>query len=764
MWYNKHIDSEEINFEWKIIMRKYANVIVEISVKSLDRPFTYCIPETLEHLIEIGSVVTIPFGPSNREMQGYVIAFIDSIEFDKGKLKSILRVNESVNVESDLIKLAYWMQRRYTTSMQAVLKSMIPSSEELNKKYFNNIIRNICVEDLQLLLNDSKIQKNELKKKALEVLLVEDEIKEHAIINRTGVTRAILKGLEKKGIIRFEQNETFRDPYDADITLKTEKFIPNYQQQKAIYNISNAVNNGNNDVFLLHGITGSGKTEVYMQVIEQVIKQGKQAIVLIPEIGLTPQTVGRFMGRFGNTVGVLHSKLSKGEKYDQWRKAKEGKISIMIGPRSAIFAPFENIGIIIIDEEHEMTYKSEMPPKYHAREVAIKRASMANCPIVLGSATPLVESYYKAIEGKYSLLELNEKAVKDAQLIVSVVDMRNELLEGNMSMLSVELKSHIEAALSRKEQIILFLNRRGHSSFISCRKCGYVVKCPSCDIALTYHSNKNNMICHYCGKTSQKVIKCPNCDSKYIKEFGIGTQKVENFIKSEFKQARVLRMDFDTTSRKNESDKILQKFENREADILIGTQMVAKGHHFENVTVVGVIAADLSLYMNDFRSCERTFQLITQVTGRTGRGDKIGRAIIQTYSPDHYSIQCAKEQDYKKFYQNEIRFRELMGYTPFSNIATIIISGKEEEQLIKEAYRLKDTVLKLIRNSEMQVLGPTPANIAKINNLYRWRIIVKAYEFKTLNILIYELDNLIHSDSTWNNINIQTDINSMMSN
>lgn len=744
-------------------MKKFVNVIIEISAKTLDRPFTYLVPKHLEKIVEIGSVVTIPFGHSNREMKGFVIAFPNEIQFGAEKLKSILRINESVSVESDLIKLAYWMHRRYTSSMQAVLKSMIPSSQDLNKKYLNKIIRNISIDNLKDLLAEPKNQKIGTKKNTLEALLMQEEMLERELIKKTGVTKAILKGLEKKGVIRIEKTETFRNPFKANGLIKTDKITPNYLQQKAIYNITNFLNNGKNEVFLLHGITGSGKTEVYMQVIEQVLQLGKQAIVLIPEIGLTPQTVGRFLERFGDIVGVQHSKLSMGEKYDQWRKAKEGKISIMVGPRSAIFAPFENIGIIIIDEEHEATYKSDLPPKYHAREVAIKRASMANCPIVLGSATPLVESYYKALEGKYKLLELNEKAIKDAKLVVSIVDMRNELVEGNKSMLSVELKANIEAALSRKEQIILFLNRRGYSSFVSCRKCGYVVKCPSCDITLTYHSNNDKMICHYCGRMENKVYKCPKCHSKYIKEFGIGTQKVENFIKSEFKDAKTLRMDFDTTSRKNESERILQQFDNKEADILIGTQMVAKGHHFENVTVVGVIAADLSLYANDFRACERTFQLITQVTGRTGRGSKTGKAVIQTYSPEHYSIQCAKDQDYKKFYNNEIKFRKMMGYPPFSNIATIILSSDDEENLIKEAYRFKDTIMSMVSKNEMEILGPTPANVAKINNAHRWRIIIKSKEFKALNILIYEINNMIQLNSSWHNINIQTDINSMMS-
>ncbi|PKM50651.1 MAG: primosomal protein N' [Firmicutes bacterium HGW-Firmicutes-7] len=746
-------------------MKKYANIILEISTKSLDRPFTYLIPESLQSSVDIGSIVTIPFGPSNREVKGYVVSLTDQIQFDETKLKSIFNVNPSINVESDLIKLAYWIQRRYTSSMQAALKSMIPSSTEINKKFSKKIRRNISIEALDRLIEENSANSKWITKLAVfRLLRSNDELYEKNVINETGVSKSVLKTLEKKGLIIIEDHETYRNPFNAQKMNKTEKIMPNYNQQKAIYKIETAVREGNNEVFLLHGVTGSGKTEVYMQVIDQVINEGKQAIVLIPEIGLTPQTVSRFIGRFGDIVGVLHSKLSQGEKYDQWRKAKEGKISIMIGPRSAIFSPFERLGAIIIDEEHEMTYKSEMPPKYHAREVAIKRGSMSNCPIVLGSATPLIESYYKALEGKYTLLELTDKAVQDASLTVDIVDMREELIEGNKTILSHLLKANIEAALNRKEQVILFINRRGHSSFISCRKCGYVVKCPSCDIAYTYHSNKEKMVCHYCGNTINKITTCPNCSSKYIKEFGIGTQKVENYIKSEFKDAKVLRMDFDTTSRKNDYEKILGKFENGEADILIGTQMVAKGHHFENVTVVGVIAADLSLYINDFRACERTFQLVTQVTGRTGRGAKKGKAIIQTYSPDHYSLQCAKEQDYKKFYKNEILFRDMMGYPPFSNIATILLSSKDEGALIEDVFQLKALIIKLIGQKSMTVLGPTPANVSKLKNAYRWRIIIKSIEFKTLNQLLYELNFAVRSDNLWQHMTINHDINSMMSN
>lgn len=742
---------------------KFANIIVEISAKSLDRPFTYLIPNHLEDVVEIGTLVTIPFGPSNREMAGYIIDFVDVIDFDPSKLKSIISVNTSVNVEGNLIRLAHWMQKRYLCTMQTALKSMVPSVEELNIKTKRIIHRLMSPEDIQR-LNDgiSNHERFKSRKAALNYLVTHDHISEKEFMDKTGATKAIIKSLVTQSVIVINDEETYRDPFSLESIQCNEKHVPNTMQKEAIDRIQEAINENRSDIFLLYGITGSGKTEVYLQVIDEVIKQGKKAIMLIPEIALTPQTVNRFVGRFGDTVGVLHSKLSKGEKYDQWRKAKEGKISIMIGPRSAIFAPFDNIGIIILDEEHETSYKSEMPPKYNAREVAIKRASMSGCPVVLGSATPLIESYYKALQGQYKLLKLNEKAVNEAAVDVQIVDMREELSNGNKTILSNALKEAMESALERKEQIILFLNRRGYSNFVSCRKCGYVLKCPNCDIPYTYHIQGEKMVCHYCNHSIKKVDKCPSCDSIYIKEFGIGTQKVEKIIKQTFPNARVLRMDMDTTSRKHAHESILEQVEQGSADILIGTQMVAKGHDFENVTVVGVIAADMSLYLSDFRACERTFQLVTQVTGRAGRGSKKGKAFIQTYTPDHYSLVCAKNQDYEGFYQNEIQFRQLMNYPPFSNIAILLLSSENEKNLIEEAFRIKDIICERI-DEEIEILGPSPANISKIKNVYRWRVILKASQYKKLNKFIKDIQQRLEKDMREGSVHVQMDINPMMS-
>jgi primosomal protein N' (replication factor Y) len=745
-------------------MKLYANIIIEISAVSLDRVFSYYIPENIRNEIKIGSVVSIPFGVSNNERIGYVVGFTDSINFNKSKVKSIIKVNSNINIESELIRIAYWMKERYLCTLQTALKSMIPSNKNIKKVYNRYIKKNVSNEQIGNLLDSlSNNKRYDSRRRALKLLLTTDFIEEKLFISTANTTKNILQTLESNNIITVYDKERYRDPFAIDKIKATENLSPNENQFEAIETIINSVDGKKNDIFLLHGITGSGKTEVYMQIIENVIKQGQQAIVLIPEIALTPQTVNRFIGRFGNIVGVIHSNLSQGEKYDQWRKAKEQKISIMIGARSAIFAPFSDLGIIIIDEEHEMTYKSEMPPKYHAREVAIKRSSINNCPVVLGTATPLIETYYKAMEGKYKLIELNNKAIQNSSLDVEIVDMRQELVNGNKSVFSEYLKEQINCALERKEQVILFINRRGHSRFVSCRKCGYVVKCPNCDIPYTYHSYDENLMCHYCGNSMEMVKVCPSCKSKYIKEFGTGTQKVEIMVKNEFKNAKVLRMDFDTTTTKNSYKKILGDFEKHKADILIGTQMVAKGHHFENVTVVGVLAADLSLYINDFRACERTFQLCTQVTGRTGRGNKAGKAIIQTYSPDHYSIICAKEQNYRNFYDNEIQYRRLMNYPPFSNIAVMLLSSTIENELIKDSFSVNEYVKKLIGNNEIEILGPSPANLSKVKNIYRRKIIFKAKEYRLLTNFIKKFYSEINKENIFSNINIQFDINPMIS-
>ncbi|GMQ61340.1 primosomal protein N' [Vallitalea maricola] len=742
-------------------MNKYADIIVDISHSKLDRVFQYHVPGNLTNKIVIGTVVDIPFGKGNKNLKGYVIGFTDKPNFDVDKIKDITGVaSMNMSIEAHLIKLAVWMKERYACTIISALRTLIPIGKKVNEKTQKEIIRIIDVDELESYIKMWDKKNYKALSRAGNYLLACDKCKQSAIIKKTDVSPAVILNLEKKGIIKINSERIYREPYNVNNIKRSKNKLPNMEQQKVINKVLSNLNK-ESQVYLIHGITGSGKTEVYMQIIEKVLEKGQQAIVLIPEIALTPQTVRNFISRFGNQVGVMHSKLSAGEKYDGWRRARDGDISIMIGPRSAVFTPFKNLGMIIIDEEHEMSYKSEVSPKYHAREVAIKRGEMTGADVVLGSATPSLESYHLAKEGKYTLLELKEKAASTNKLDVRVIDMREELINGNKSIFSDTLRNEIQNKLFNKEQIILFLNRRGYSRFVSCRQCGYVIKCDSCDIPYTYHAFGDKLICHYCGKTINMVSKCPSCNSKYIKQFGIGTEKVESYVRKEFPTARVLRMDLDTTARKNSYDTILGKFRNGEADILIGTQMVAKGHDFPDVTLVGVIAADLSLYMSDFRASERTFQLLTQVTGRAGRSNLQGTAIIQSYTPEHYSITKSKEQDYIGFYEAEIKYRQVMNYPPFSNLLALLIQSTNSKELIKSSFELKNDILLVASRLGLEVIGPSPANVSKIKNNYRRVILLRSNGYKELmQFIIRYMERL---SIKYKDISIQMDINPLIS-
>ncbi|MCT4544237.1 MAG: primosomal protein N' [Vallitalea sp.] len=742
-------------------MKTFANIIVDISHSKLDKIFQYRIPEDLKDKIEIGMIVSIPFGKRTNNINGYVVGFTDEPDFDVNKIKEIHSlVAMNMTIETHLMNLAIWMKERYACTILSALRTLIPVNKQMNNKTEKQIIRNIDTKQLQGYIKLWDKKKYSGLSRAGNYLLINKSCKQSSILKDVNISTSVLNNLEKKGLIKIISKQVYRNPYNANNIKKTNNKLPNKSQQTVIDRISKNLGN-NNEVFLVHGITGSGKTEIYIQIIQKVLDEGKQAIVLIPEISLTPQTVKRFIARFGDKVGVMHSRLSNGERYDAWRMAKEGKISIMIGPRSAVFAPFNNLGIIIIDEEHEMTYKSEISPKYHAKEVAIKRAEMTGATVILGSATPCLESYYLAKKGVYTLLELKEKAATTNELNVEIVDMREELVNGNKSIFSKLLKDEIEKKLDNNEQIILFLNRRGYSRFVSCRQCGHVLKCDNCDIPYTYHAQGNKLICHYCGKTINMVSKCPSCNSKYIKQFGIGTQKVEEYTKKEFPSAKVLRMDLDTTTKKNSYDTILGMFRKGKADILIGTQMIAKGHDFPNVTLVGVLAADLSLYMSDFRASERTFQLLTQVTGRAGRGNLQGTAIIQSYTPEHYSIIKSKEQDYKGFYEAEIKYRHLMNYPPFSNLLTMLLQSTNEKQLIESSYMLKRDLCYILSKVDIEVIGPSPANVSKINNTYRRVILLKGNKYnQLLNFVNKYMERLT---GKYKDISIHIDINPLIS-
>ena len=548
--------------------------------------------------------------------------------------------------------------------------------------------------------------------------------------------------LLKKELIKVTNQMVLRDPYkDKNFENPT---IPLTREQSSIIKEFYKLSNNKSQKLLIHGVTGSGKTEIYLNMISIMLEKKKQCILLVPEISLTPQMVERVIGRFGDQVSILHSGLSDGERYDQWNRIKSGEAHIVIGARSAIFAPLENLGLIIIDEEHETTYKSSTRPRYHVREIAEKRCENENCHMVLGSATPSIESYYKSKENQYKLFSLKNRVDDIPMPGSTLVDMRDELKNGNYSILSKKLKDEINSTLEKKQQIILFLNRRGYSTFISCRECGYVEKCPNCDVSLTFHSNQQTVMCHYCGYQKKAPKICPSCKSNKIKYFGTGTQKVTQVIEKEYPDAKILRMDVDTTKRKGAHDRILNAFKNKEADILIGTQMIAKGLDFPNVTLVGVIIADTSLNLPDFRAAERTFQLTTQVAGRAGRGALLGRVIVQTYEPDHYSLIHAKSHDYNNFYNEEIIIRKEMLYPPFKNIINIIFSCINEDHVIKisnEFYIRLINYFKSIDKLDLisDIYKPVPAGISKISNKYRWHMIIKTNYKKIFKDILREI-------------------------
>lgn len=754
-----------------------AKVIISINTKALDRMFTYSYNKA-DLNIEIGSVVLVPFGKGNHLKEAYVVDLGVLTEEVAFTIKEIASVVDTVYVEKELIHLAHWMHHRYGCLLTSALSLMLPRDITVRKK--TRKIIEIPKENLGKIaqyINESKQNKRLVKRvNLLEFMLLVIEGKPKVPINQGSnsyyfvekdimaqfsTTSAVLKDLSEKGLFNRIDEEYDRDIETLNHIHDGNKPVLTPEQFVAVEEITSKKND-KAPIFLLHGVTGSGKTEVYLRSIEEVIESGKQVIVLIPEIGLTPQTIKRFVNRFGPIVGVMHSRLNNGERYEQWLKAKEGKISIMIGARSAIFTPFHQIGMIIIDEEHESTYKSESNPRYHAREIAIKRGLYHHCPVILGSATPLIESYYKAVNHQYKLIELKNRAVANANKDIHIIDLKKELEAGNTSMLSRALFEGMQAALSKGEQVILFINRRGYAGFVSCRKCGFVYKCDDCDVSMTYHKSNQRMICHYCGKSRKVDSICPSCGSKYLKPFGVGTQKVESYVQKIFPDYKIERMDQDTTGGKHSHKEILDRFGNKEIDILIGTQMLAKGHDFHNVTVVGVIAADLSLNQGDFRSSERTFQLLTQVIGRTGRGALKGNAYIQTYVPEHYSIIHAIKEDYVQFFNEEIVLRNLMVYPPYCHILQIICEGAEDSEIkrfLEESIISIHGVYAQFPNEKYIVLGPAKTNISRIKNKHRQRILIKGSSYKMLTLTMKELYNRLEKNQS--NLQLLMDINPM---
>lgn len=624
-------------------------------------------------------------------------------------------------------------------------KKIIAIRQSVTGKSFEKKIR--CV---KLNLDESfdekykslcKNKRCEKQKEIVNFLIDYDYIKVSELKNNFDDCNYSIKSLEKKGIVTVFYEVEKRDVFDSENFNKT--YFPNYtdEQLKAIEILENMRKSHNKKPVLLFGVTGSGKTEVYMSIIESVINEGKQAIVLVPEISLTPQIVGRFISRFGDKVSFTHSRMNQGERFDQWKKAREGEICIMIGPRSALFTPFSNIGVIIIDEEHESSYKSDTSPKYDTVETAKKLSEITDSLLVLGSATPDICTYYKCMTGEYDMAELKHRA-NDSNLPQTFIkDMRLELEMGNRSIFSRDLYQEIKLNLEKGEQTMLFINRRGFSTFVSCRKCGHVMMCDNCNVSYTYHSKSQSLMCHYCGKTIKNPTVCPECGSRYIKYFGTGTQKVEDEVKKYFPNARVLRMDMDTTTKKNSHEKILSSFGKGEADILIGTQMIAKGHDFPNVTLVGIIAADISLNSGSYKAAENTFQLLTQVSGRAGRSEREGRVYIQTYNSDNYVIRLSAKQDYKGFYDEEIAVRRILDYPPFGCFFNIMISGEKEREVIESSQRIKDVMSYFNKNNDFIILGPVPAFISKIKNEYRFTITVKySDEYRLKKFVLYCID------------------------
>ncbi|MCT4508486.1 MAG: primosomal protein N' [Tepidibacter sp.] len=609
-----------------------------------------------------------------------------------------------------------------------------------NEKYIQNISLNVKtnIDDLIESLN----KKRAFKQAQIIGFLKDNENAEiNDVMSILNVTKKSIDSLIKKGYVNIQKLDYYRKP-KLDYKIKEKNINLNNEQIEALKKLKYSIDDYNKTPFLLHGVTGSGKTEVYINTIKEALNRGLDSIVLVPEISLTPQTIARFKNSFGDIIAVFHSKLSSGEKYDEYRRVREGKAKIVIGARSALFAPFNNLGVIIIDEFHESSYKSDSNPKYSTIEVAKFIATIENSTLILGSATPSIEEYYRSKTGEYELIELKKRANNKEMPKIEVVDMKEELDKGNKTIFSSRLYEEIKNNLKNNNQSILFLNRRGYASFISCRKCGYTFKCSNCEISLTYHKGINKAKCHYCGFEERKLSECPSCGSNYIKEFGLGTQRIEEEIKKYFENARVLRMDKDTTSKKGAHEKILNEFKNRNADILIGTQMIGKGLDFEDVTLVGILCGDMTLKIPDFRSSEKAFQTISQVAGRSGRAYLAGKVILQAYDIDHYAIKHAVEHDFEGFYNDEIKIRQAFNYVPFDNMISVVISGEDEKKVINNIQKLYDSIVYLLRKKGYDsfdfILGPNPCIISKINKNYRWQILVK-----DLNVEIKLLKSII---------------------
>ena len=737
-------------------MAIYADIIIDISTEKLDRTFQYRVPESLRDRLCPGSLVSIPFGRGNRVITGYVVSLTGEPEFDPDKTKDIIDIKEDNKDRpvGTLLQLAAWMKHHYGGTLIQCLKVVLPKKTPV-KPVEKQTVRLVASEETVRAYMDEFERKHQVARLRLLKALTETGAMDRTFIGqKLNVGLPVINALRERGLAEIERTTTYRNPVVTGIYGKKISGL-SIDQKHVVDSVISRYDAGDTKPSLIHGVTGSGKTEVYIDIIDGIVRRGHQAIMLIPEIALTYQTVARFTARFGDRVSFIHSRLSAGERYDQFLRAGRGELDVMIGPRSALFTPFPSLGVIVMDEEHESSYKSEQMPKYHARETAEKMADISGAAFVMGSATPSVEAYRRAATGVYELYEMPERITGGELPVVYTVDLRKELSEGNKSIFSNKLKELMEDRLSHREQIMLFLNRRGYTSFVTCRKCGYVYKCPHCDVSLSLHRDKK-LHCHYCGYETPMRPLCPECGSRYIGGMRAGTEQVESEVRRVFPQARTLRMDADTTRKKGDYERILSAFADEEADILIGTQMIVKGHDFPRVTLMGILAADMSLHTGDYRAAERTFELLTQAAGRAGRaasasdGERrlMGEVVIQTYSPDNYAVITAAHQDYKGFYEEEIAYRTMGDYPPEGHMLQILIEDKDESRALSSAESMAEyargfmqdgptgiIVSGVSHDAHIQVIGPTDASVAKINDVYRKVIYIKSKSYELLAVL-----------------------------
>ncbi|MEB6035569.1 primosomal protein N' [Staphylococcus pseudoxylosus] len=798
-----------------------AKVIVDIPSKSVDFTFDYIIPTRLQSMVQLGMRVIVPFGP--RTIQGYVMQVIEEPDgnIDIAKLKEIKEIQDiKPELTEELIQLTEWYNNYFVTKRISMLEVMLPSAikakytkvfsivdadavpESLLVKFdkdgqypykeaqYNDdlgqivpLLKQGIVSEVTLLSQnvskkkqravsiiegfdyDSVLGSLEKSKKQYELYAYLLDERHHTVLlkdlEEMGFSKSSIDTLMRKGFVEKYDAIVERDPFETRVFEQDQKQQLTDDQQEAYKSILESIQAHQQRTYLLHGVTGSGKTEVYLQTIEEVLKLGRQAMMLVPEIALTPQMVLRFKRRFGDEVAVLHSGLSKGERYDEWQKIRDGKASVSVGARSSVFAPFKNLGMIIIDEEHESSYKQEDYPRYQARDIAQWRSQYHQCPLILGSATPSLETYARAEKGVYELLSLPNRVNQQALPEIEIVDMRAELSSGNRSMFSEQLRKSIQQRLDKNEQIVLFLNRRGYASFMLCRDCGHVPQCPNCDISLTYHKSTDQLKCHYCGHQEVPPNKCPNCESEHIRQVGTGTQRVEELLQEAFQEARIIRMDVDTTSRKGAHEKLLDDFGAGKGDILLGTQMIAKGLDFPNITLVGVLNADTMLNLPDFRASERTYQLLTQVSGRAGRHEKEGEVIIQTYNPEHYAIKDVQANDYTAFFNKEMNYRKMGKYPPYFFLINFTIAHKEMKKVMEASKHIHKILLQHLTDKAL-VLGPSPAALSRINNEYRFQILVKYKSEPALHEALKYLDDYYHDQYLKEKLSLKIDINPQM--